>query len=132
MRLMLGGYAQGKLRCLFRREKAEHCMVFEGRLPSPEELQKALLQDKTVVINRLHRWIRERLTDGGDPEEELFAFLERCPDCVLIGDEIGNGIVPVDAFEREYRERTGRLLEELAYRAKEVELILCGISRRIK
>lgn len=33
------------------------------------------------------------------------AFLQKEPDCILISDEIGNGIVPIDAFERQYREK---------------------------
>ena len=51
---------------------------------------------------------------------------------MIICDEIGNGIVPLDAFEREYREHTGRILIELAGKADEVVRIICGIQQRIK
>ena len=50
----------------------------------------------------------------------------------IICDEVGNGIVPMDAFEREYRERLGRFLIEVAKRADRVERIMCGIGQRIK
>ena len=36
------------------------------------------------------------------------SFAEKNKDTIVIADEIGNGIVPLDAFEREYREQTGR------------------------
>ena len=49
-----------------------------------------------------------------------------------LGDEIGNGIVPMEHEEREYRELTGRLLCELANKADRVERIVCGIGERIK
>ena len=62
----------------------------------------------------------------------MASFLERHPDCIIISDEIGNGIVPLDGFEREYRERTGRMLVELADRAEEVIRVICGIGQRIK
>ena len=42
------------------------------------------------------------------------AYLEKHPDTVIICEEVGNGIVPLDSFEREYRERLGRLLCEIA------------------
>ena len=54
------------------------------------------------------------------------------PDCIIISDEIGNGIVPMEHEEREYRELTGRLLCELANKADRVERIVCGIGERIK
>ena len=63
---------------------------------------------------------------------EICQFVDQHPNCVMISDEVGNGIVPVDAFEREYRERTGRILVELARRADEVERVICGIGQRIK
>ena len=47
-------------------------------------------------------------------------------------DEIGNGIVPLDAFEREYREQTGRAEILLAKKADEVVRVICGIGQKIK
>ena len=73
-----------------------------------------------------------KIAYDGCPENEIFDFVEKYPDCVIISDEIGNGIVPLDAFEREYRERTGRILVELAARAEEVERVICGIGQKIK
>ncbi|MCI8634679.1 MAG: hypothetical protein HFJ05_03630 [Eubacterium sp.] len=57
---------------------------------------------------------------------------ENCPNCVIISDEIGNGIVPVDAFDRTYRERTGRILVQPAGQAEEVERVIYGIGQKIK
>ena len=59
-------------------------------------------------------------------------FLKKGVRCVIISDEIGNGIVPVDAFERDYRERTGRMLITLASQADEVVRVICGIGQKIK
>lgn len=36
---------------------------------------------------------------------KFMQFAEENPDTIVIADEIGNGIVPLDAFEREYRSR---------------------------
>jgi adenosyl cobinamide kinase/adenosyl cobinamide phosphate guanylyltransferase len=38
----------------------------------------------------------------------------------------------MDAFEREYRERLGRILITIAAKADRVERVICGIGQRIK
>ena len=127
MKLVIGGYAQGKLDYVLRSDPVEANRIWDGELPEKEESKGG-----AVVINHLHHWIRARLEQGGCPESEILGFMESCPDCVLICDEIGNGIIPVEAFEREYRERTGRILVRLAGQAEEVERVICGIGQRIK
>ena len=117
----------------------------DGEVPGDEELwghgespeNGKLSEDgepggRFIIVNHFHRWVKRRLTDGGCPEEEIGDFLERYGECAIICDEIGNGIVPGDRFEREYRERTGRILIDLAARAERVERVICGIGQRIK
>ena len=67
-----------------------------------------------------------------NPEEEIKEFIRDNDNCVIISDEIGNGIVPMDKKEREYRERTGRILAEIAKMADEVVRVVCGIEQKIK
>lgn len=124
MRLVIGGYAQGKLSYVLRTYHLD-----EGQVVGGEMLEGT---DKVVVFNHLHSWVKERILAGGNPERELETMVERWPDCILISDEIGNGIVPLEAGEREYRERLGRILVELAKRADSVERVFCGIGQRIK
>ena len=51
---------------------------------------------------------------------------------IILCDEIGCGLVPVDAFEREYREAAGRVCVELAEHARRVDRVVCGIGMRMK
>lgn len=51
---------------------------------------------------------------------------------IITADEIGYGIVPIQAFERRYRETEGRLCQKLAARARQVFRIVCGIETQIK
>ena len=77
--------------------------------------------------------IPERWLEQGKNWEELASLmLEENRDLILICDEIGCGLVPVDAFEREYRESTGRVMNALAVQAERVDRVVCGIGRRIK
>lgn len=127
MKLIIGGYAQGKLSYVMEKYSVRSSQVWEAKLPQKNERDEG-----SVVINHFHNWIKGRIADAGRPEEEILRFIQENPECIIISDEIGNGIVPIDAFEREYRERTGRILIELAKNAEGVERIICGISQRIK
>ena len=51
---------------------------------------------------------------------------------VIVSEEIGSGIVPMEAFGRLWREETGRILCRLAQEAKEVWRVVGGIGIRIK
>lgn len=132
MKLIIGGYSQGKLNYILQQGGKDDDMILDGVLLDAKQLQEANVQRKRVIINHFHCWVRERILKNGNPEEEILAFLEKSPESIIISDEIGNGIVPVDAFEREYRERTGRILVELASRADEVVRVICGIGQKIK
>lgn len=127
MKLMIGGYAQGKLQYALRTYQLKEDAVWDGVLPDENEAQTDM-----VVINHFHQWVRQSLLKGENPEAQVQSFLERFRDCIIISDEIGNGIVPMEAFEREYRERTGRILVQLAQEAEEVVRVLCGIGQKIK
>ena len=54
------------------------------------------------------------------------------PDCIVICDELGCGVVPLDPEERAWRERTGRLCCQLAKRASQVDRVFCGIATALK
>lgn len=127
MKLVIGGTAQGKLEYVLLKHDVRKNMVWDGVLPNDRELNGNI-----VIINHLHQWIKNCMVSGGCPEDEIMSFLDCNEDCIIICDEIGNGIVPIDPFEREYRERTGRILVQLAMRAEEVERIICGIGQKIK
>ncbi len=127
MKLIIGGCAQGKLDYARERCGGKAYRVWDGRIP-----QDGSQAEETVIVNHLHLWVRERMEAGGDPKREIRNFLDRYPGCVIICDEIGNGIVPVEAFERAYRERTGGILRMLAKEAEEVVRVICGIGQRIK
>ena len=87
--------------------------------------EKALMIMPGVAFDRQNH----RVGYGGGFYDK---YLEKHPDTVIICDEVGSGIVPLDSFEREYRERLGRLLCEIAAKAERVERIVCGIGQRIK
>ena len=139
MKLIIGGLAQGKLHYVLQKEGKEQCIIFDGVLPEEGQIQEARTEaareEKTLIINHLHHVVKRELAEKRTPEAleaYVMEFVEKHPEVILICDEIGNGIVPVDAFERTYREQTGRILIQLAQKADEVVRVLCGIGQRIK
>ena len=129
MELYIGGSGQGKQQYVRNIHSELLFLVYDekniDKLFACEEV-------KTVLIDHLHLWIRDKLKQGDDPEILINNIILKYPDCVIISDEIGNGLVPVDAFEREYRDRTGKILIELAKKAERVERIICGLGQRLK
>ena len=112
MILIIGGFAQGKLHYVKQRyarcEDGRKVAVLDGTLELPAET--GALQ---VIVNHLHHSIREQLRQGTAPEAMIEHF-------------------PMEAEERIYRERTGRILEQLAAQADEVVRVVCGIGQKIK
>ena len=51
---------------------------------------------------------------------------------VVVCDEVGSGIIPLSARDRQAREATGRLCIQLAARATRVVRLVCGIPTVIK
>lgn len=109
MRLIIGGANQGKL---------AYALSLGYTM---EDVATELPTDKPIFYG-LHSWTKTH--------PELRA--EDIPDCIVICDELGCGIVPLDRGERDWRERTGRLCCQLAAQATQVDRVFCGIPMRIK
>ncbi|MCR5580216.1 MAG: bifunctional adenosylcobinamide kinase/adenosylcobinamide-phosphate guanylyltransferase [Pseudobutyrivibrio sp.] len=89
---------------------------------------------RAKFFNQLHLFIKKRLEEGKSEEEILTEIHSTISEgeWVVIADEVGNGIVPIDDSSRIYREVAGRILIELAREATEVHRVVLGIGVRIK
>ncbi len=83
-------------------------------------------------IFHFHEYIRRCLEAGRDISTLTEEILLQNPEIVIVVNELGSGVVPVDAFDREYRETTGRICCALAKKAREVHRVICGIGTVIK
>ena len=98
-----------------------------------EDMADGVLDERLVILNA-QDLVR---TEGGD---ELGGKGELPGDLVeaLMGKdavacvEVGSGIVPLDRSERVWRERAGRLINELAGKADRVVRMVCGIPVELK
>ncbi len=129
MRLIIGGYAQGKLDYVLEKYK-DPVLIWDGM--KDEELPTG---DGYMVLHNLHSWIGKKLADANfSPDritEMILTWTREHTDCIVICNEIGSGVVPVDADERAWREVTGRICTALAKEAESVERIVCGLAQRL-
>ena len=84
------------------------------------------------VVKDLHMEIRSCLERGENPWTLAEQVQALHPKGVITIAELGCGLIPTDAFEREYRETVGRISCEMAKKADAVYRVCCGIAMQIK
>ncbi len=128
MYMVIGGAYQGKLGYASDRVNIPADNFLHGESAGADDIFRA------EGIVGFHLYVRRFLMDMD--EEELDAFAEKLyeenPDIVIVTDEIGSGVVPLEPEERRYREAVGRVCTDLAARADRVDRVVCGIGTVIK
>ena len=155
MELYIGGMSQGKLKLVCNKIKMEEDsdQICDGADCSLEDLFTR------PVINHLHLLIRRLFIE--DPETEcglpvldlnsclapkeldktdpaqlaevvIQELIDKNPAAIIICNEIGYGIVPMDKTDRLYRECVGRCLCSLAAYSERVVRVVCGLGMKIK
>ena len=77
-------------------------------------------------------FIRKELKAGNDLSNFAEELAVNNPDIILVSLEVGYGVVPMDAFDRKYREAVGRICTSLAAKSQKVIRVVCGIGMVIK
>jgi len=114
MVLIVGGMAQGKL-------------DFAKRVLGVTTWSEGTLGEENCV-HGLHLAVRGL----PDPETAVNTWLEAHPDGIIICDEVGCGVTPLDRGDRDWRERVGRICCALARKAGAVYRVQCGLEARLK
>ena len=84
-----------------------------------------------IRINDFHILMKQWISNNFDYMDNVKKICNM-NSWIIISDEIGNGIVPINKEERIWREETGRTLTFIAKNADEVYRIYCGIPTKIK
>ena len=108
MILIIGGLGAGKRAFAIRELGAKQ-----------EHMSRAQLDEKPILYD---------LQDM-DPLPQVQALLQKE---LVICNEVGSGVVPMDRRQREHREAVGRLCTQLAIRAQAVYRVSCGLGMRLK
>ncbi|MBP1561515.1 MAG: bifunctional adenosylcobinamide kinase/adenosylcobinamide-phosphate guanylyltransferase [Oscillospiraceae bacterium] len=123
MIMITGGAYQGKTEFVRSRFL---CSITDGEACDLDSVFSA------ECIGNYHLLVKRLLARGDDP----IAFTERLcrenPDLIVIMNEIGGGIVPIEKEDRIWREQVGRAGCIIADISDTVVRICCGIPTVIK
>ena len=124
MEMIIGGAYQGKTE--YARKQYPQLRWSDGGSVTEEELMNA------QGVTGFQQYIRSELENGKDVSDLAEKIICKNPDIVLVSQEVGYGVVPVDAFDRKYREAVGRVCTKLAAYSHKVTRVICGIGTVIK
>ena len=121
MKLVIGGAFQGKLN-FAKKMTGKETGWADGAAVSKEELSACSgVYDFQELVRR---WLLL--------EAELEELLQKNPEICIVTNELGYGVVPIEPFDRKWREKTGRICTELAAKADSVTRVVCGIGILLK
>lgn len=124
MELIIGGAYQGKWE--YAKKLFPHAVWVNGADCTLDELLGA------GGVHHFHDFLGRQMEQGEDLERLPELIMEKTPGLVIVSDEVGYGVVPIDARDRAFREAVGRVCCELAARARRVHRVVCGIGTVIK
>ncbi|MGI5825160.1 MAG: bifunctional adenosylcobinamide kinase/adenosylcobinamide-phosphate guanylyltransferase [Bacillota bacterium] len=120
MKLIIGGAYQGKSSFVRRNFNTEPKICNETTALTAS------------AVNCFHLLIKDLLQTGKNPQDFTKKLINDNPQAIIICDEVGLGIVPLDSFERRWREEVGRCLCLIAEKADYVSRLTAGLEIRIK
>ena len=120
-----------------RRDRPRDWAVIEEPLRLGAAITRAASQSGAVIVDCLTLWLSNLLER--DPEAlaaETTALVQALTDssaeCILISNEVGSGIMPINPLARRFGDAAGSLHQELGRVCDRVILMVAGIPVRIK
>lgn len=126
MIMITGGAFQGKTEYAKNRFGFSDSDIINGGICDLEAVFTA------KCVTNYHLAVKRLLEANADPEEFSRRICRENPDAVIIINEIGSGIIPLEKGERIWREETGRAGCIIAENSCEVIRLVCGIPVKIK
>ncbi|QIE57377.1 bifunctional adenosylcobinamide kinase/adenosylcobinamide-phosphate guanylyltransferase [Pikeienuella piscinae] len=91
---------------------------------------------RTLVIDCLTLWLSNLMAAGRDETVEAAALVAvlgaASAPVILVSNEVGMGLVPMEPLSRRFRDAQGRLNQRVAAAADRVEFIAAGLPLRLK
>ena len=121
-----------------RRHRDPRWRVIEEPVALAAALQAVVSPESLVIIDCLTVWLSNLLCgkDAHALRRETRALLDVLPavaaDCILISNEVGFGIIPVNALARRFGDEAGVLHRHIAALSDRVVLMVAGLPLTIK
>jgi adenosylcobinamide kinase/adenosylcobinamide-phosphate guanylyltransferase len=128
-----------------RARRPPHWATVEAPLHLAATLQGEAMPGRLLLVDCLTLWLSNLLFYGqpqdGSVDEQRFAaesaaLLETLPDLpgrvLLVSNEVGCGIVPMNALARRFADEQGRLNQRVAALCSRVTLVAAGLPLELK
>ena len=108
-------------------------LITGGRYQGKKEFARNELgASEENIISNFNEIVKKILEEGKVPYIYVEDIIKNRPDCVVIADEVGCGIIPADEKERLYRQITGRLVCVLSENSEHVYRVVAGLGIKLK
>ena len=124
MILITGGAYSGKTEFAARKFALGEADIADGAECQPEQARSCR------AIKNFHLFVKRFGQENGAALAERLHGTN--PDIIVIADEIGSGIIPMERTDRRWREETGRACCAIAGYSDIVVRMCCGIPTVIK
>ena len=124
MKMVVGGAWQGQLE--WAKEHYENRSWIDGNTCPLEAVFTC------EGIYDFQEYIKRVMLENRNMDEFAKELISKNPDIVIVSNELGYGLVPIEPFDRKYREQVGRTCTELAAFAEQVVRVVMGIGSVIK
>ena len=127
---------------LHRQQRPAHWQTLEEPIKLAEVLATHADKTRCLLVDCLTLWLSNILFDAqGQVQENVFeeqsqTLLEivtsLAGEVIFVSNEVGQGIVPMDAMSRRFVDEAGRLHQQLAQRCEQVVLVTAGLAQVLK
>lgn len=135
MHIIIGGAFNGKRRYLTELLVKEQVQMIQLKYL----LESEVTDGEIIVIEQVEEYVEMHLTETSDEIDlaqkifkEIMKQTAKVTACYIILQDIGRGIVPLDAKLRLLRDVQGRLNQLLFEQAQQITRIWYGIPQKIK
>jgi adenosylcobinamide kinase / adenosylcobinamide-phosphate guanylyltransferase len=110
-------------------------------LEAPVEVGQALgsaPEHVTVIIDCLTLWISNLMVDHTDPtilemvEDVIALTVKRSAQTIVVSNEVGSGVVPMNPVGRRFRDLQGRANQQFAGAADSAYMVIAGKALRLE
>jgi len=123
-------------------DRPQHWETIEEPILLADTLERYANTRYCLLVDCLTLWLSNILFNSqGDFQEDVFlqqkqALLNELPymhtDIILVSNEVGSGIVPMNSMSRRFVDEAGRLHQQLAQLCTHVTLVTAGIALPLK
>lgn len=131
MVLILGGAFQNKKQWAMEHYNVAIDEVIDASIHTNIDIKTDAMGNAKIIDN-IQDAIKDKLLKNDFSPTLFDEIIAQNPDIILLCDEVGSGLVPIDEFGRKYRDKVGELCCYLAKKATTVHRVVCGIGMVLK